>query len=85
MLLLDFFGKEANLDLYSLMCMISTVAALGPAFGGVVRDRLGNFDAVFMACAGLGVLLGLMVLLLRRPNLKAGISSSRAALKTRFS
>jgi MFS family permease len=34
MLLLDFFGKEANLELYSLMCMISTTAALGPALGG---------------------------------------------------
>jgi MFS family permease len=84
MLLLDFFGKEANLELYSLMCMISTVAALGPAFGGVVRDRLGNFDAVFMACAGLGVALGLMVLLLRRPAPKPGMNAGGGALKTRF-
>lgn len=72
MLLLDFFGKEPNLELYSLMCMISTTAALGPALGGIVRDRLGNFNAVFLTCTALGLLLALLVLVLRRPQ-RAGV------------
>lgn len=77
MLLLDFFGKEPNLELYSLMCMISTTAALGPALGGVVRDRMGSFNAVFLTCAVLGLVLAVLVLVLRRPH-RAGTRAERA-------
>ena len=67
MLLLEFFGKRANLELYSVKCLFSTVAAAGPALGGVVRDRTGSFDAVFLGCAAVGFVLMLALLWVRRP------------------
>ena len=42
MMLFNYFGKKANLELYSIMCLISTSAALGPAFGGWARDATGQ-------------------------------------------
>lgn len=67
MLLLTYFGRRANLELYSLMCMISTLAALGPGIGGMVRDRTGNFTLVFLSLVIIGTVLFLTVLLMRRP------------------
>lgn len=51
MLLFNYFGKKANLELYSIMCLISTSAALGPAFGGWARDTFGSFSGMFILCA----------------------------------
>ena len=51
MLLLNYFGKKANLELYSIMCLISTSAALGPAVGGWARDTVGSFSGVFLLCS----------------------------------
>ena len=48
-LLLRYFGPRANLELYSLMCLISTAAAVGPASAGWARDVLGSFEGVFLA------------------------------------
>jgi MFS family permease len=50
-LLYNYFGKRPNLELYSIMCLLSTSAALGPAFGGWARDTLGSFAGVFLLCA----------------------------------
>ena len=52
MMLFNYFGKKANLELYSIMCLISTSAALGPAFGGWARDTLGSFTGMFLLCTG---------------------------------
>jgi MFS family permease len=52
MLLYNYFGKRPNLELYSIMCLMSTAAALGPAFGGWARDTLGSFEQVFLVCTG---------------------------------
>jgi MFS family permease len=51
MLLLTYFGRRAYLELYSIMCLISTAAALGPALGGWARDAVGGFAGVFLLCA----------------------------------
>ncbi len=56
-LLFNYFGKKANLELYSIMCLISTSAALGPAFGGWARDTLGSFTGLFLLCAALTVIM----------------------------
>ncbi len=69
LLLLQYFGKRANLELFSIMCMISTTAALGPLIGGWARDVLGNFWAVLMVH---GVITGTILvgaLFLRPPVL----------------
>lgn len=67
MLLLDYFGKRANLELYSSMQLISTSAAIGPALGGYVRDATGGFGPVFTACAAITGLFFLLTLLMKRP------------------
>ena len=67
MLLLDVFGKRPNLELYSAMSLISTIAAIGPALGGFVRDRMGSFSFVYLACAILGFVFFVALAFLKRP------------------
>lgn len=67
MLLIDLFGKRPNLELYSVMTLISTVAAIGPALGGMVRDEAGSFSLVFIGCAVLGTIFLLLLAIMRRP------------------
>lgn len=50
-LLFNYFGKRPNLELYSIMCLLSTAAALGPAFGGWARDVSNSFAMVFLLCS----------------------------------
>jgi MFS family permease len=70
-LLLKYFGRGPNLELFSIMCLISTSAALGPAFGGWARDALGSFTGMFLLCAGVAVVLLAATLFLRPPVMKA--------------
>jgi MFS family permease len=82
MLLFDYFGRGPNLELFSIMCMLSTTAALGPAFGGWARDTLGSFSQMFLLCAGVTVLMLLATLFMtppvRRPAPAAGLVAERA-------
>lgn len=68
MLLLDYFGRRANLELYSLMCLVSTVAAVGPGIGGRLRDNVGNFQPVFLLLALIGLTMTLAVASMRKPS-----------------
>jgi MFS family permease len=67
MLLLNYYGKRANLELYSVMCLISTSAALGPAFGGWARDTLGSFASVFLLCAAATLIMMVATMIMRPP------------------
>ncbi|HEX4742707.1 MAG TPA: MFS transporter [Caulobacteraceae bacterium] len=69
-LLLRYFGRKANLELFSIMCLISTSAALGPAFGGWARDTLGSFTGMFVLCALVAVGLLIATIFLRPPVMK---------------
>lgn len=69
-LLLRYFGRKANLELFSIMCLISTSAALGPAFGGWARDTLGSFTGMFVLCALVAVGLFVATLFLRPPVMR---------------
>ena len=68
MLLLSYFGKRANLELYSIMQLISTSAAIGPGVGGMVRDATGSFALVFVACASATFVIFLLTMVMRRPQ-----------------
>jgi MFS family permease len=50
-LLLNYYGRKNNLELFSLVCLVGAVSALGPVIGGVMRDRLGSFAPTFQLCA----------------------------------
>lgn len=67
-LLLNYFGRARNLELFSLMCLVSTLAAVGPWLGGFVRDRLGGFDAAFWLFAGLAIVVLVAVAAMRPPK-----------------
>ncbi len=70
LLLLQYFGKRANLELFSIMCVLSTVAALGPLLGGWARDVLGNFWAVLMVHGMITGMILIAALFLRPPVLR---------------
>jgi OFA family oxalate/formate antiporter-like MFS transporter len=67
MLLFNYFGRGPNLELFSIMCMLSTTAAIGPAFGGWARDTLGSFSQMFLLCAGATTLLLVTTVFMRPP------------------
>ncbi len=69
-MLLKYFGKRANLELFSIMCLLSTIAAAGPAIGGKAHDLTGSFEGLFLACGGVTVAMFLATLFLRPPVLK---------------
>jgi MFS family permease len=77
-LVLNYFGKKPNLELYSIMCLISTSAALGPAVGGWARDAFGGFTVLFLVCAAVGVVMLVAAGLMRPPAL-ASVKPGRLA------
>ena len=74
LLLQQYFGRGPALELYGIMTVVSTVAAIGPVLGGVLHDRTGSFGSTFAALAVVDLLLLGAVALMRRPE--------RAALLT---
>jgi MFS family permease len=52
-LLLNYYGRKNNLEIFSLVCLVGAVSALGPVVGGVMRDRLGSFIPTFQVCAAI--------------------------------
>ena len=65
LLLLTWFGRRRNLDLMSIMCLVSTLAAVGPWLGGLVKDQSGAFAPAFavFGLVSLLALIGLVVTL----------------------
>jgi MFS family permease len=66
-LLLDYFGRTPNLELFAAINLISTVGAGGPAFAGFVADHTGSFVPAFTILEVLVLLVLLSVLVMRRP------------------
>lgn len=67
-LLLDYFGRAPNLELFAAINLISTVGAGGPAFAGFVADRTGSFVPAFTILEVLVLMVLLAVMLMRRPR-----------------
>ena len=66
-LLLDYFGRAPNLELFSLINLISTVGAAAPWAAGVTRDQTGSFAPFLLLVAGLMAAMTLLAVFLRRP------------------
>jgi MFS transporter, OFA family, oxalate/formate antiporter len=66
-LLLDYFGRGPNLELFAAINLISTIGAGGPAFAGFVADHTGSFVPAFTILEVLVVMVLVAVLLMRRP------------------
>jgi MFS transporter, OFA family, oxalate/formate antiporter len=67
-LLLDYFGRAPNLELFAAINLISTIGAGGPAFAGYVADRSGSFVPAFTILEILVLIVLVAVVLMRRPH-----------------
>jgi MFS transporter, OFA family, oxalate/formate antiporter len=67
-LLLNYFGRGRNLELFSTMALISTVAALGPVLAGKVKDVTGDFGVAFWIVAAVAALTLVAVTIMRPPR-----------------
>lgn len=63
-LLLDYFGRAPNLELFALVNLISTVGSAAPWAAGLTRDHAGSYAPFFLAvAAAMGAMTVLAVLL----------------------
>jgi MFS family permease len=46
-LLINYFGRRHNLEIFSTVCLVGALSALGPLVGGSLRDLLGSFAPTF--------------------------------------
>ena len=67
-LLLAYFGRRRNLELFSVMCLVSTLAAVGPWLAGVSHDRLGGFTPALWAFAAVAAVALAATALMRPPT-----------------
>lgn len=67
-LLLNYYGRERNLELFSTVCLISTAAAAGPVLAGVVKDATGGFGPAFYGIAATTALVLAAVTGMRPPR-----------------
>jgi len=66
-LLLDYFGRGAYLELFSAVNLIGTVGAVAPTLAGIARDRIGTFTPFLIGLAVLVALVMLAVMMMRPP------------------
>ena len=67
-LLLNYYGRKHNLEIFSRTCLIGAVSALGPVIGGAMRDQTGSFTLTFQLFAGVIVVVFLAALFMRPPH-----------------
>lgn len=67
-LLLNYYGRGNNLEIFSLVCLVGAVSALGPVAGGVMRDHLGSFAPTFQVCAAIIGVIFVAACFMRPPH-----------------
>lgn len=67
-LLLDYFGRGPNLELFASVNLISTIGAAGPAFAGFVSDRAGSFVPAFVILQALVLIVLIAVVPMHPPK-----------------
>ncbi len=71
LLLLNYFGRRNNVELFSLTCLVGAVSAAGPIIGGAMRDRLGTFAPTFQLFAAITAVVFLAALFMKPPRPRA--------------
>ncbi len=79
LLLLNYFGRKHNLEIFSLTCLIGAVSALGPVIAGQIRDATGGFTIAFQLCAVVIGLIFLAATFMRPPRRAASPEAPPAA------
>lgn len=67
-LLLNYYGRRHNLEIFALTCLVGAVSALGPLIGGFIRDRLGSFAPTFQIYAAVILVICVATLFMRPPH-----------------
>jgi MFS transporter, OFA family, oxalate/formate antiporter len=67
-LLLDYYGRGPNLELFSIVNLISTIGSIGPYFGGFVADHTGSFVPAFVMLAVLVLIVLGAVMWMKPPH-----------------
>lgn len=73
-LLVNYFGPRDNPEILGTLNLITTIAMLGPALGGMVGDQLGSFAIVFLAYSIVLLLILMITAVMRPPELPAARS-----------
>ena len=71
MLLLNYFGRRNNLEIFARTCLVGTFSALGATLGGELRDITGGFGSTFQIYAVVIALIFVGVAVMRPPRMKA--------------
>jgi MFS transporter, OFA family, oxalate/formate antiporter len=67
-LLLDYFGRGPNLELFATVNLISTIGSIGPVSAGYIADRSGSFVPAFALLAVLVAMVLVAVLVMQAPQ-----------------
>jgi OFA family oxalate/formate antiporter-like MFS transporter len=67
-LLLDYFGRKPNLELFALINLISTVGSVVPWAAGVTREQTGSFVPFLLLIAAAMAVMTVLALLLKPPR-----------------
>lgn len=78
-LLLNYFGRKHNLEIFSTVCLVGALAALGPLIGGSLRDLLGSFAPTFQLFGVVAAVVFVASLFMRPPQLKAEAEAPAAS------
>jgi MFS family permease len=77
-LLLNYYGRRRNLEIFSVTCLIGAVSALGPTVAGSLRDATGGFSIAFQLFAAvIGVIL-VAVVFMRPPKPSPSMAAAGA-------
>ncbi len=68
LLLLNYYGRRHNLEIFSLTCLIGVVSALGPVIAGSIRDVTGGFGLSFQLFCGVILIILIAVVFMRPPQ-----------------
>lgn len=69
-LLLNYFGRRHNLEIFSSVCLVGALSALGPLIGGSLRDLLGSFAPTFQLFGVVASVIFVAALFMRPPHLE---------------
>lgn len=81
LVLLNYYGRAHNLELFSMVCLVGALSALGPFISGAMRDHLGGFGQSFQLYGAICALILVAALFMRRPDpAKAGAGAPSPTL-----
>jgi MFS family permease len=67
----NYYGRKHNLEIFSTICLVGALSALGPTFGGLLRDHFGAFSSTFELLALLNAAAFVAALFMRPPRRKS--------------